>query len=111
MNYTKNHNLQINTILYEFINKEVIPGTNIKSDDFWNKFEKVVHELAPINKNLIEKREIIQKNIDEWHKKNKDKDFNKKDYTNFLKSNSYIAEEKEDFKIETSDVDQEIKHS
>ena len=108
MNYTKNHNLQINTILYEFINKEVIPGTNIKSDDFWNKFEKVVHELAPINKNLIEKREIIQKNIDEWHKKNKDKDFNKKDYTNFLKSNSYIAEEKEDFKIETSDVDQEI---
>ena len=49
--------------MFEFINNEVIPGTNIKSDDFWNKFEKVVHELAPINKNLIEKREIFKKKL------------------------------------------------
>ena len=108
MNYIKQNNLKIDQILFEFINNEVIPGTDIKSDDFWNKFEKVVHELAPINKNLIEKREIIQKKIDEWHVKNKDKDFNKKEYTDFLKSTSYIYEEKEDFKIETSNVDQEI---
>ena len=100
--------LKISSTLFEFINNEVIPGTNVKSDDFWNKFEKVVHELAPINKNLIEKREIIQKKIDEWHKKNKDKGFNKKEYTNFLKSISYIVEEREDFNIETSDVDHEI---
>ena len=38
----------------------------------------------------------------------KDKDFNKREYTDFLKSIYYISEEKEDFKIETSDVDQEI---
>ena len=85
-----------------------LPGTNIKSDDFWNKFEKVVHELSPINKNLIKKRETIQKKIDEWHKNNKGKNLDKKEYTDFLKSISYITEEKEDFKIETSDVDEEI---
>ena len=100
--------LKISSTLFEFINNEVIPGTNVKSNDFWNKFENVVQELAPINKNLIEKRAIIQKKIDEWHKNNKGEDFNKKEYTSFLKSSSYIAEEKEDFKIETSDVDQEI---
>ena len=49
---------------------------------------------SPINKNLIEKREEIQRKIDEWHKKNKEKDFNKKDYTEFLKSISYIVEKK-----------------
>ena len=108
MSYIKNNNLKINSVLYEFINKKVIPGTNVKSDEFWNKFEKAVHELAPINKNLIEKREIIQKEIDKWHKSKKDKDFNKREYTDFLKSIYYISEEKEDFKIETSDVDQEI---
>ncbi len=108
MSYIKNNNLKINSVLYEFINKKVIPGTNVKSDIFWNKFEKAVHELAPINKNLIEKREIIQKEIDKWHKSKKDKDFNKREYTDFLKSIYYISEEKEDFKIETSDVDQEI---
>ena len=108
MSYVKNNNLKINSVLYEFINEKVIPGTNVKSEEFWNKFEKAVHELAPINKNLIEKREIIQKEIDKWHKSKKDKDFNKREYTDFLKSIYYISEEKEDFKIETSDVDQEI---
>ena len=81
MSYIKNFDLQIKSVLFEFINKEAIPGTNIKSDDFWNKFSNVVHELAPINKSLIEKREIIQKKIDEWHKNNKDSVINKKVYT------------------------------
>ena len=39
--------------MFDFINSEVIPGTNIKSDKFWSDFEKNVHELAPINKDLI----------------------------------------------------------
>ena len=86
----------------------VIPGTKINPDKFWDGFEKAVNELAPANKSLIEKREIIQKKIDLWHKNNVGKDFNKKDYTDFLKSISYIVEEKKDFLIETSDVDQEI---
>ena len=84
------------------------PYTGINSENFWLKFGKAVHVLTPINKNLIKKREIIQKTIDEWHKKNKDKDFNKKQYTDFLRSIDYIVEEKEDFKIETSEVDKEI---
>ena len=102
------NSLKISSTLFEFINNEVIPETNIKADDFWKKFEKIVHELAPINKNLIKKRETIQKKIDEWHKGNSDKEFNKKEYIKFLKSISYIVEQKEDFKIETSDVDMEI---
>ena len=102
------YGLKISSTLFEFINNEVIPGTNIKSDDFWNKFEKIVHELAPINKNLIEKREVVQKKIDDWHKENINKDLSKKEYESFLKSISYIVKEKEDFKIETLDVDKEI---
>jgi malate synthase len=102
------NSLKISSTLFEFINNEVIPETNIKSDDFWKKFEKIVHELAPINKNLIKKRETIQKKIDEWHKINKSEDFDKNKYIDFLKSISYIVQEKEDFKIETSDIDEEI---
>ena len=79
MSLIEKNGLKINSKIFEFINKEVIPGTNIKSEDFWNNFEKVVNELVPINKNLIEKREDIQKKLDEWHKKNKEKDFNKKE--------------------------------
>ena len=98
--------LKINSILYEFINK-VIPNTDINIDDFWIKFSDVVHELSPINKDLILKRENIQK-IDEWHKLKKGKDFNKTEYINFLKSIGYIVKEENDFRIETSKVDDEI---
>ena len=108
MSVIDKNGLKISLVLFDFINNEVLPGTNIKSDDFWNKFEKVVHELSPINKNLLKKREIIQKKIDEWHKNNKGQDLDKKKYLTFLKSISYITEEKENFKIETSNVDEEI---
>ena len=54
----------------------------------------MVEELAPINRRLIEKRETIQKKLDDWHKKNADKDFDKVQYLNFLKSISYIVEKK-----------------
>ena len=108
MNTIDKNGLKINSLLFEFINKEVIPGTEINTEDFWNNFEKVVHELAPINRILIEKREKIQNQIDQWHKKNEGKKFNKKEYIIFLKSISYIVEEKEDFKIATSNTDEEI---
>ena len=92
------NNLKVDELLYKFIKEEVIPGTNINNNNFWYGFDKAVHYLSPINKKLIEKREQIQKKIDEWHKKNKDNDFNKDEYFNFLKSIGYIVEQKEDFK-------------
>jgi len=108
MSYIEKNSLKVSAELLKFINNEAIPGTNLNSEVFWKNFEEVVYELAPINKQLIEKREIIQKKIDEWHKKNKGNDFNKDEYINFLKSISYIVDIKKDFKIETSNVDEEI---
>ncbi len=108
MSITEKNGLKINTKLFDFVNNEIIPGTNIKSEEFWNNFGNIVHELAPINKKLIQKREDIQKKIDDWHKKNKGKELDKKEYLEFLKSISYIVEEKNEFKIETTNVDDEI---
>ena len=61
MNKVKKENLTISSVLYEFIDKEVIPGIDINIDEFWKKFDSAIHELAPINKALIEKRHSIQK--------------------------------------------------
>ena len=108
MTIIEKNGLKINSKLFNFVNNEIIPGTNIKSEQFWTSFGKIVHELAPINNKLIKKREDIQKKIDEWHKKNKGKEFSKKEYSNFLKSISYIVEEKDNFNIETENVDEEI---
>ena len=99
MSITEKNGLKINTKLLDFVNNEIIPGTNIKSEEFWTSFGKIVHELAPINKKLIQERESIQKKIDVWHKKNKGKELNKKEYLEFLKSISYIVEEKATLKL------------
>ena len=108
MQITSKNDLKISTKLFNFINEDVLPGLNINSDEFWAKFSVSVHELEPLNKKLLKKREEIQKKIDEWHLKKRGEKFNKDEYTKFLKSINYIVKEKEDFKIETSDVDKEI---
>ena len=108
MKIVEKNSLKISSVLFDFINNEAIPGTNIESEHFWKGFSNVVHELAPLNKSLIEKREIIQKKIDDWHKLNNQKDFDKNEYINFLKSIGYLIEEKKDFAIETVNVDKEI---
>ena len=101
-------NLSVDENLVKFINDEVLPGTNINGKKFWDSFSEVVNKLAPKNKSLIQKRAEIQKKIDEWHISKKESIFDKKEYINFLKSIGYIVEEKSDFKISTSNVDQEI---
>ncbi len=100
--------IKVNQDLYEFVNNEVIPGTDIDPESFWQKFEKSVEYLAPINKSLLKIREEIQRKIDAWHLSKKGKPFDKTEYLNFLKSINYIVEERESFEISTSDVDEEI---
>tara|TARA_Y100001935_G_scaffold255093_1_gene266487 strand:- start:3985 stop:6123 length:2139 start_codon:yes stop_codon:yes gene_type:complete len=102
------NSLKISQSLFEFINNEAIPGTDIDVDNFWKKFSNVVHEIAPTNKKLIEKRENIQKKIDNWHISNKGKEFDKIKYIAFLKSIGYLVDEGSDFNIATENVDIEI---
>ena len=102
------NNLKIDEDLVNFINKEAIPGTNIDSKKFWSSFDDVIHRLAPKNRELIDKREEIQKKIDGWHLSKKGSSIDKNEYINFLKLIGYIIDEKADFEINTSNVDKEI---
>ncbi len=106
--FIKINNLSVDKILADFIDNEVLLGTNISPKKFWDGFDKVVHELAPKNRELLEIRETIQKEIDLWHKKNKFEDFNLEDYKKFLKDIGYLKEEGSEFKIETKNLDTEI---
>ena len=52
--------LQVAKNLFDFVNNEAIPGTGVDADKFWAEFDKIVHELAPRNKELLAKRDDIQ---------------------------------------------------
>ena len=101
-------NLKISEDLDLFVKNELFKDTNFNFEKFWIGFDKVVHELAPINKELIKTRDELQKKINEWHIKNKDKEVDIDKYKKFLKEINYLKEEGPDFKIETDNVDNEI---
>ena len=65
--FIKIANLSVSHVLLDFVNKELLPGTNISINQFWKGFSKTVHDLSPQNKKLLETREKIQKSIDSFH--------------------------------------------
>ena len=108
MNNTEKFGLKIDNKLLNFIENEALPGTSVSSEQFWRGFSELVKELNPKNKELLNKRENIQKKINEWHIQNRGKNHNKEEYYNFLKEINYLVDEGPEFKIETNNVDSEI---
>ena len=107
-NYVSVNNLKISKDLLSFVNNELLKGIDISPDVFWLKFDEIIHELTPKNKKLIEKRNDLQKKIDDWHIQNKGTKIKLSEYKKFLKDIGYLKNEGPDFKIETTNVDEEI---
>ena len=100
--------LKVSEDISNFVSEELLKDTNVSKEKFWLGLEKTLNELAPKNKELIKFREDLQKKIDNWHIKNKNKKFDIKEYKKFLIEIGYLKNEGPDFKIETKDVDEEI---
>ena len=100
--------LQVAKNLFDFVNNEAIPGTGVDADKFWAEFDKIVHELAPRNRELLAKRDDIQEKMDGWYRNHKGQPFNMDEYKSFLKEIGYLVDEPGEFKISTSNVDPEI---
>ena len=95
--------------LYQFINEEVLPGTNVSSKKFWSEFELIIHDLAPRNRSLLSKRDELQSKINKWHKDHRDKPFDVESYKAFLTEIGYLVPEGDAFSIATKNVDEEIR--
>ena len=101
-------NIKINDNLYNFINNEVLKDINIEEDKFWNGFSDIVDIYYPKNIYLLKKRKDLQNKINKWHKENKSKNIELEEYKNYLKDIDYIVAEGPNFKITTSNIDEEI---
>ena len=101
--------LTISKHLQDLLENEVLDGLDITKEHFWSSFEKIINEFSPRNKALLEKREDIQTQIDNWHLEHKGKDLNYEEYKSFLTDIGYIAPRSPDFSISTDNVDPEIK--
>ena len=106
--YISQGQLSIASELLDFVNNELLPGTNVTKENFWSGLDKSAHELAPKNRKLLEFRENLQKKIDIWHRDKKGEKIDIKEYSNFLIEIGYLKKEGEKFQIETKNVDSEI---
>src|ERR1700749_3293887 len=102
------HGLQVARSLYDFVNKEALPGTGIEADKFWTGFAALAVKLMPQNRSLLAERDRLQAAIDAWHKTNPAKPIDGAAYTAFLKEIGYRQPEGPDFQIGTANVDPEI---
>ncbi|CAF0810743.1 unnamed protein product [Rotaria sp. Silwood1] len=102
--------LQISKVLFNFVNQEVVPGTNINPYSFWTGVQAIISEFAPINSTLLKKRDDLQAKIDEWHRIHKGKHNDTTAYKAFLYEIGYLCPRNnaDNFQINTSNVDDEI---
>ena len=107
-NYITKGSLSVAEELSSFLSTEVLPGLEISEDHFWSSLEKIIQEFSPRNKELLDIRELMQRQIDAWHLANPGEEKNLDVYKDFLKEIGYLLPEGEDFKITTKNVDPEI---
>ncbi|MCF2870248.1 malate synthase G [Octadecabacter sp. G9-8] len=100
--------LQVAAELAEFIENTALPGTGVAADAFWDGFSALVHDFGPKNRDLLEKREAIQSQIDDWHTTRAGQAHDEVAYDAFLRDIGYIVPHGEDFTIDTASVDPEI---
>ena len=100
--------LKVNEELYQLVRDEIAPGTGVNADRFWKSFGEIVRDLAPKNRALLEKRDKLQKQIDQYHLARKGQPFNREEYKAFLKEIGYLIPEGKSFKVTTANVDPEI---
>ena len=100
--------LSIDPALEALVREEIMPGLGLDAEDFWNSFSQILNDLTPRNRELLEKRDRIQQQIDDWHLNRKGQPHDPQAYQEFLRSIDYLVPEGPDFKITTTGVDPEI---
>ncbi|MEL0634230.1 malate synthase G [Pseudoalteromonas carrageenovora] len=107
MTHTLTHSgLSVDTQLADFVKTKLLPGTHLSEQQFWKSFANIVQTLTPTNRALLEKREQLQQQIDDYHLKNKSWD--SAAYHSFLQEIGYLVKEPENFSIETQNVEPEV---
>lgn len=100
--------LLVAPVLFELINSEILPGTGVDQQHFWQQLERIVVDFAPENRSLLDKRDRLQAQIDAYHQEHRGSGFDAAHYQQFLRDIGYLVEEVSDFCVSTSKVDTEI---
>ena len=100
--------LKIDAELYALVKDEIAPGTGVDAEAFWKALGKIVADLGPKNRALLEKRDVLQAKLDAWYVAHRGQKTDQAAYQTFLKEIGYLQAEGDHFQVMTSKVDSEI---
>ncbi len=108
--YIKSGGLNIDAELKQFVDVELLPVLGLDSTAFWQDFESIIASYSPRNEVLLQRRDELQQQIDQWHRQRREQGqaHDPLLYKQFLTDIGYLQEEVEDFEITTTNVDSEI---
>ncbi|AEP29127.1 malate synthase G [Brumicola nitratireducens] len=104
--YVTKGKLSVASELLNFIESSALPNSQTDALAFWQGFEKVLESLMPLNKALLNERETLQKQIDDFHRVDANAPAN--EYKSFLSTIGYLQAPPIPKSIETQNVDAEI---
>ncbi|MEM1048600.1 MAG: malate synthase G [Pseudomonadota bacterium] len=100
--------LSIDRRVYDFVASEAVPGTGQDAAELWQGFGRIVADLAPVNRTLLQKRADLQEKLNDWHRRNRGPITDFAAYRGFLHDIGYLVPEGAPFSAETQSVDAEI---
>src|SRR4051794_22011594 len=102
--------LQVARVLYDFITAEALAGSGVTAAQFWTGLSELIHDLGPLNRQLLGLRLDLQTRIDDFHRAGAGEPVDRAAYERFLRKIGYLLPEPADFAIRTANVDDEIAH-
>ena len=98
--------LSVDRGLYQLV-EEIAAGTGIDVAGFWQSLDGILDELGAQNRELLNKRDGMQDEIDTWHRSHPG-EIDQAQYKSMLQDIGYLVEEPQPFQICTENVDDEV---
>jgi malate synthase len=98
--------LSVDHGIYQLV-EEIAAGTGVEPDAFWNSLAGILDELGAQNRELLDRRDSLQNQIDEWHRAQPG-EVDHGQYKAMLQEIGYLQPESEDFHVSTENVDDEV---
>lgn len=100
--------LTVDPRLAAFIDEEVLPGLTLDRRTFWDGVEDIFARFTPRNRALLETRDRLQQQLDDWHRTHRGQDGDPTAYEGFLREIGYLVPEPAPFHIGSDHIDPEI---
>lgn len=100
--------LSVAQVLHDFIRDEAAPGVGVSAEAFFEGLAGLVRDLAPRNRELLDRRDELQARIDAWHRGRKGAAHDPAAYRAMLTEIGYLRDAPAGVAVTTRNVDDEI---